>query len=126
MLACVGPFCEYVMSESLNFENASKALREALDELQLDGVTLGTYEISTMFCKQVLGTIEKGLFQEFLLKVGLTAQFHSREHIVVQRTYENTRYQRFMTTEFEAAVRRARTDQTALGRVDSGTSDAVD
>lgn len=114
------------MSEPLLFENAAKALKETLDELQFDGIMIGTYEVSVLFCKQVMGTIEKGLFQEFLLKEGLTAQFHSREHIVIQRTYENTRFPRMMTSEFEAAVRRHRDAQAALGRVDSGTPDAVD
>jgi len=97
----------------LYWQFAAQALKETLDTLNTDGITMGTYEISVLFDKQRMHTIEKGIFQEALLEVGLTAQFHSPEHIVIQRTYENTRFPRMMTNEFEAAVARARTDQAA-------------
>lgn len=111
--------------KNLSYANAAIVLRRTLDALNHEGITIGTYEMMCMFNRQSFTAEKQAAFAEALAFHELLIFFHSREQIVVMRKPENQCHPRMLTTEFEAAVREARSDQTAQAQLDSKAPPAV-
>lgn len=111
--------------KNLSYANAAIALKRTLDHLDVEGITIGCYEMMCMFNRQAFTAEKQSALRAECEQAGMLIYFHSREQIVVMRKPELQRFPRMLTTEFEAAVREARTDQTAQALLDSEALSAV-
>lgn len=99
--------------QNLSYENAAIALRRTLDALNVEGITIGCYEMSCMFNRPALTADRQAALAQALTFHDLLIFFHSREQVVVMRKPENQCFPRKLTTEFEICVRDARRHQAA-------------
>lgn len=112
--------------KKLSYASAAVALKQTLDTLNVEGITIGAYEMMCMFNRQSFTAEKQSALRAECLNQGMFIFFHSREQIVVMRQPKDQRFPRMLTTEFETAVRDAHRQQaTTSASLDSAGPSAV-